>query len=223
MGAKDIVFEEEARHSLLKGVEKLAAAVKVTLGPKGRNVVLDEGFGSPTITNDGVTIAKEIELEDKFENMGAQLVKEAASKTSDVAGDGTTTATLLTEAILKEGMKNIAAGASPMAVKRGIQKASKTVVEYIKSKSIDVKDKIKEVATISANNDDEIGLFISNAMHKVGTGGVITVEEAKSMDTSVEVVEGMQFDRGFISPYMATDSETMKTEFENAYILIFDK
>ncbi len=223
--AKQIIYDEKSRKALMAGVDKLANAVKVTLGPKGRNVVLEQSYGSPIITNDGVTIAKEIELEDPFENLGAQLVKEVATKTQDVAGDGTTTGTLLTQAILKEGMKNIAAGSSPIEIKRGIDKATKAVVEAIKKRSVEIKtkDKIAQVATISANNDTEIGKLIADAMEKVGHNGVITVEEAKSMETSLEVVEGMQFDRGYLSPYMVTDTEKMEALLEEPYILIFDK
>jgi chaperonin GroEL len=223
--AKQIIFREESREALMRGVDQLANAVKATLGPKGRNVVLESGFGSPNITNDGVTIAKEIELEDPYENLGAQLVKEVATKTQDVAGDGTTTGTLLTQAILRAGMKNIAAGSSPIEIKRGIDKATKAVVKYIKDSSTPIKtrDKIAQVATISANNDPEIGNLIADAMEKVGHNGVITVEEAKSMETSLDVVEGMQFDRGYLSPYMVTDADKMEAVLENAYILIHDK
>lgn len=222
--AKQIMFDENARQSLLAGVDKVANTVKVTLGPKGRNVVLDKN-ASPLVTNDGVTIAKEIELKNKFENMGAKLVKEVASKTQDSAGDGTTTATLLAQAMITEGLKNITSGANPIEVKKGIEKATRAVVEHMKSKSVQVKDRenITQVATISANNDEEIGKLISEAMEKVGNTGVITVEEAKSMQTSLDVVEGMQFDRGFISPYMATDQEKMVCDFEDPYILVTDK
>lgn len=223
MAGKKIIFNEEARKALIRGLDKLADTVKVTLGPKGRYVVLDKGFGSPVITNDGVTIAKEIELADKAENVGAQLIKEVSTKTQDVAGDGTTTAAVLAQAIVKEGIKNITAGANPMGVRRGIEKATKKTVEYIKKVSKDVKDKILQVATISANNDEEIGKLIAEAMDKVGHKGVITVEEAKALETSLEVVEGMQFDRGFISPYMITDSENMEAVLEEPYILITDK
>ena len=224
MGSKQIMFDEHARQALLRGVDKVANTVKVTLGPKGRNVVLDK-IGNPTVTNDGVTIAKEIELKDKFENMGAKLVKEVASKTQDDAGDGTTTATLLAQAMITEGLKNITAGSNPMDVKRGIEKATEEVVKFLKSKSIEVKDKSKivQVATISANNDELIGKLIADAMEKVGNNGVITVEEAKSIETSLDLVEGMQFEKGFISPYMATDQEKMQCEFEDPYILLFDK
>jgi chaperonin GroEL len=224
MGSKQIMFDEKARQTLLKGIDKVANTVKITLGPKGRNVVLDKST-KPLITNDGVTIAKEIELTDKFENMGAKLIKEVASKTQDNAGDGTTTATVLAQVMVTHGLKNITSGANPMDVKRGIEKATSEVVKNLHKKSIKVndKEKIMQVATISANNDEEIGKLISEAMEKVGNNGVITVEEAKSMDTSLEVVEGMQFDRGFISPYMATDHEKMTCEFEEPYVLITDK
>ncbi|RMF05383.1 chaperonin GroEL [Candidatus Woesearchaeota archaeon] len=224
MSSKQIMFDEDARQALLRGIDKVANTVKVTLGPRGRNVVLDKVL-HPTVTNDGVTIAKEIELHDKFENMGAKLVKEVASKTQEKAGDGTTTATLLAQAMVHEGLKNITAGANPIDVKKGIDKATQKVVEHLKKKSTPVsgKEKIKQVATISANNDEEIGQLIADAMEKVGNEGVITVEEAKSLETSLEVVEGMQFDRGFISPYMATDQEKMVCEFEDPYILITDK
>ena len=224
MASKQIMFDEHARQALLRGIDKVANTVKITLGPKGRNVVLDKA-GTPTITNDGVTIAKEIELKDKFENMGAKLVKEVASKTQDTAGDGTTTATLLVQAMATEGLKNITSGANPIEIKKGMEKATERVVSFLKEKSIQVKDKQKivQVATISANNDEVIGKLIADAMEKVGNNGVITVEEAKSMETSLEVVEGMQFDRGFISPYMATDHEKMVCELEEPYILITDK
>ncbi len=224
MTSKQIMFDEHARQALLRGVDKVANTVKVTLGPKGRNVVLDK-IGNPTVTNDGVTIAKEIELKDKFENMGAKLVKEVASKTQDNAGDGTTTATLLAQAMITEGLKNITAGSNPMDVKRGIEKATEEVVKFLKSKSTDVKDKSKiiQVATVSANNDELIGKLIADAMEKVGNNGVITVEEAKSIETSLELVEGMQFEKGFISPYMATDPEKMVCEFEEPYVLLVDK
>jgi len=225
MPAKQLLFDEEARRKILKGVDALAAAVKVTLGPKGRNVILDKKFGAPTITKDGVTVAKEIELEDHFENMGAQMVKEVASKTSDVAGDGTTTATVLAQAIFREGIKNVTAGANPMALKRGIEKAVDAVVDELKkiSKPTKGKKEISQVATISANNDKTIGDLIADAMEKVGKDGVITVEEAKSMDTTLEVVEGMQFDRGYLSPYFVTDPERMEVVLENALILIHEK
>jgi len=223
--AKQLLYDEEARRSLLKGVDKLANAVRVTLGPKGRNVVLDKKFGAPTVTNDGVTIAKEIDLEEPFENMGAQLVKEVATKTNDVAGDGTTTATLLAQRIIKEGLKNVTSGANPMDIKRGIEKSVKVVVEEIKklSKKIETADEISHIAAISANNDMEIGKLIADAMDKVGKDGVITVEEAKSMETSLEVVEGMQFDRGYLSPYFVTNAENMTAVLEDAQVLIHDK
>ena len=222
--AKEILFGEEARRALERGVNQLADTVKVTLGPKGRNVVLDKKFGSPLITNDGVTIAKEVELEDKFENMGAQLVKEVATKTNDVAGDGTTTATLLAQAIIREGMKNVAAGANPMILKKGVAKAVDTAVEGIKeiSQKIKGKEDIARVASISAN-DDSIGSLIADAMEKVTNDGVITVEESKTMGTSLEVVEGMQFDRGYVSAYMITDTEKMEAVLDDPYILITDK
>jgi len=225
MPAKMLLFDEEARRKILKGVDALAAAVKVTLGPKGRNVILDKKFGAPTITKDGVTVAKEIELEDHFENMGAQMVKEVASKTSDVAGDGTTTATVLAQAIFREGIKNVTAGANPMALKRGIEKAVDAIVDELKkiSKPTKGKKEISQVATISANNDKTIGDLIADAMEKVGKDGVITVEEAKSMDTTLEVVEGMQFDRGYLSPYFVTDPERMEVVLENTLILIHEK
>jgi len=224
MAAKQILFAEDARHALERGVNTLADAVKVTLGPKGRNVVLEKKYGSPTITNDGVTIAKEIELQDPFENMGAQLAKEVATKTNDIAGDGTTTATLLAQAMVREGLKNVAAGANPMILKRGIEKAVQTVVDEIKkvSKSVDSKDDITHVAAISAA-DDEIGKLIAEAMEKVGKDGVITVEESQTMGTNLEVVEGMQFDRGYVSPYMVTDSERMEAVLDEPYILLTDK
>lgn len=222
--AKEILFNEEARRALGAGVDKLANAVKVTLGPKGRNVVLDKKFGAPTITNDGVTIARDIELEDPFENMGAQLVKEVATKTNDVAGDGTTTATLLAQAMIQEGMRNVAAGANPMILKKGVEMAVKTLVEAIKERSIKVtgKSEIAQVASVSAA-DEEIGQLIAEAMDKVGQDGVITVEESKSMQTALNVVEGMQFDRGFISPYMVTDPDKMEAVMEDPYILITDR
>ncbi|MDO8527353.1 MAG: chaperonin GroEL [Deltaproteobacteria bacterium] len=223
--AKDIIFEQEARDRILKGVRVLAAAVKVTLGPKGRNVVLEKSFGSPTITKDGVTVAKDIELADKFENMGAQMVKEVASKTSDVAGDGTTTATVLAEAIFSEGAKLVSAGHNPMGLKRGIDKAVAVVVEELKKLSKQTKDQkeIAQVGTISANNDATIGNIIAEAMEKVGKEGVITVEEAKGMETTLEVVEGMQFDRGYLSPYFVTDPERMECVLENPLILLNEK
>jgi len=223
--AKMIEFDSIAREKLKKGVDKLADAVKVTLGPKGRNVVLDKKFGSPTITKDGVTVAKEIDLEDPFENMGAQMLKEVASKTSDVAGDGTTTATVLAQAIYREGLKNVTAGANPMSLKRGVDKAVVTVVESIRKQSKDVegKNEIAQVGTVSANNDNTIGNLIADAMEKVGKDGVITVEEAKSTDTTLEVVEGMQFDRGYLSPYFITDPDSMEAMMEEPMILIYDK
>ena len=222
--AKQILFNEDARRALGKGVDALANAVKVTLGPKGRNVVLDKKFGAPTITNDGVTIARDIELEDPFENMGAQLVKEVATKTNDVAGDGTTTATILAQAMIQEGMRNVAAGANPMILKRGIEKAVAKLVEEIKKRSIAVSDKasIAQVASISAG-DEEVGGLIADAMEKVGKDGVITVEESKTMGTQLSVVEGMQFDRGYISPYMVTDSDKMEAVMSEPYILITDR
>lgn len=222
--AKSILFGEEARRSMQKGVDKLADAVKITLGPKGRNVVLDKKFGAPLITNDGVSIAREIELEDPYENMGAQLVKEVATKTNDVAGDGTTTATLLAQAIIREGLKNVTAGANPMLIRQGIKKAVDISVEEIKkgSKQVDGKEDIARVASISAA-DEEIGTLIADAMEKVGNEGVITVEESKTMATELEVVEGMQFDRGYLSPYMVTDAEKMEAILDNPYILLTDK
>ncbi len=225
MAAKQLAFDEEARSSIKHGVDKLAEAVKVTLGPKGRNVVLDKKFGAPTITKDGVTVAKEVELEDPYENMGAQMVKEVASKTSDVAGDGTTTATILAQSIYREGLKNVAAGHNPMALKRGIEKAVTTVVTAIQelSKEVSEKTEIAQVAAISANNDNDIGNLIADAMEKVGKDGVITVEEAKSLDTTLDVVEGMQFDRGYLSPYFVTDTDRMEAILEDAAILIHEK
>lgn len=222
--AKEILFNEEARRALGRGVDQLANAVKVTLGPKGRNVVLDKKFGSPTITNDGVTIARDIELADPFENMGAQLVKEVATKTNDVAGDGTTTATVLAQAMIQEGMRNVAAGANPMILKKGIETAVKTLVEEIKKRSIKVSGKaeIAQVASVSAA-DEEIGGLIAEAMEKVGNDGVITVEESKGLQTALNVVEGMQFDRGYISPYMVTDPDRMEAVMDNPYILITDR
>jgi len=224
--SKQLFFETDARNKMKRGVDVLANAVKVTLGPKGRNVVIEKKFGSPAITKDGVTVAKEIELEDAIENMGAQMLKEVASKTADIAGDGTTTATVLAQAIITEGLKNVAAGANPMDLKRGIDKAVKAVVENLRSQSQPVgqdNSKIEQVATISANNDSEIGKLIAQAMEKVSKDGVITIEEAKGIETTVDVVEGMQFDRGYISPYFVTNSEKMQTELENPYILIYDK
>lgn len=224
--AKDIKFDIEAREGLKRGVDALANAVKVTLGPKGRNVIIGKSFGAPTVTKDGVSVAKEVELEDTLENMGAQMVKEVASKTNDLAGDGTTTATVLAQAIVKEGLKNVAAGANPMDLKRGIDKAVEVIVEDLKKQSQEVggsMDKIKQVASISANNDDFIGELIAQAFEKVGKEGVITVEEAKGTETLVEVVEGMQFDRGYLSPYFVTNSEKMEVELDSPYILLYDK
>ena len=222
--AKQIVYGDTSRRMILEGVNQLADAVKVTLGPKGRNVVLDKKFGSPTITKDGVTVAKEIELKDPLENMGAQMVREVASKTSDIAGDGTTTATVLAQAILREGAKNVAAGANPMEIKRGIERAVEAVVGALRAMSNPVGgDMITQVGTISANNDQTIGTIIAKAMEKVGKDGVITVEEAKTLETSLEVVEGMQFDRGYLSPYFVTDPERMEVVLENPVILIHEK
>ncbi|MCK1541112.1 chaperonin GroEL [Bradyrhizobium sp. 147] len=225
MAAKDVKFSTEARDRMLRGVDTLANAVKVTLGPKGRNVVLEKSFGAPRITKDGVTVAKEIELEDKFENMGAQMVREVASKTSDVAGDGTTTATVLAQSIVKEGAKSVAAGMNPMDLKRGIDLAVEAIVKDLQShaKKVTANDEIAQVATISANGDTEIGRFLAEAMKKVGNEGVITVEEAKSLNTELEVVEGMQFDRGYVSPYFVTNAEKMRAELEDPYILIHEK
>ena len=225
MAAKQLQFDESARHALLRGIEKLAKAVKATLGPSGRNVILDKKFGSPTITKDGVTVAKEIELEDPYENMGAQLVREVASKTSDMAGDGTTTATVLAEAIYKEGLKNVTAGANPTSLQRGINKAVEALVAEIAKISKKVKDRteIAQVATVSANWDTTIGEIIADAMDKVGKDGTITVEEAKSIETTLDVVEGMQFDKGYLSPYFVTNAESMETILENPYILIHEK
>lgn len=224
--AKDIKFDIEAREGLKRGVDALANAVKVTLGPKGRNVIIGKSFGAPTVTKDGVSVAKEIELENTLENMGAQMVKEVASKTNDLAGDGTTTATVLAQAIVKEGLKNVAAGANPMDLKRGIDKAVEIIVEDLRKQSQEVggsMDKIKQIASISANNDDFIGELIAKAFEKVGKEGVITVEEAKGTETYVDVVEGMQFDRGYLSPYFVTNSEKMEVELETPYILLYDK
>src|SRR5438034_2622975 len=225
MAAKQLQFDENARHALLRGVEKLAKAVKATLGPSGRNVILDKKFGSPTITKDGVTVAKEIELEDPYENMGAQLVREVASKTSDVAGDGTTTATILAESIYREGLRNVTAGANPTSLQRGIMKGVDAIVEHLDKITKKVKDKeeIKQVATVSANWDTAIGEIIADAMDKVGKDGTITVEEAKSIETTLEVVEGMQFDKGYLSPYFVTNPEAMEAMLENPYILIHEK
>jgi chaperonin GroEL len=225
MAAKQLQFDEGARHALLRGIEKLAKAVKATLGPSGRNVILDKKFGSPTITKDGVTVAKEIELEDPYENMGAQLVREVASKTSDIAGDGTTTATVLAESIYKEGLRNVTAGANPTSLQRGIMKAVEAVVEELKkiSKKVSDRTEIAQVATVSANWDKTIGEIIADAMDKVGKDGTITVEEAKSIETTLDVVEGMQFDKGYLSPYFVTNAEAMEVALENPYILIHEK
>ena len=225
MAAKQLIFSEQARAKVLEGVEILAKAVKVTLGPRGRNVALDKKWGSPTVTKDGVTVAKEIELEDPFLNMGAQMVREVASKTSDVAGDGTTTATLLTEAIFREGIKNVTAGAAPMAVKRGIDAAVETVTDELKKLSRSVKEnkEIEQVATISANGDSSIGKIIAECMDKVGKDGTITVEEAKSIETTYDLVEGMQFDKGYISPYFVTEKEAMEAKLDEAFILLYEK
>jgi chaperonin GroEL len=225
MAAKDVKFSTEARDKMLRGIDVLSEAVKVTLGPKGRNVVLDKSFGAPRVTKDGVTVAKEIELEDKFENMGAQMMRDVASKTSDIAGDGTTTATVLAQAIVKEGAKAVAAGMNPMDLKRGIELAVNAVVEHLKSKSKKVtsNDEIAQVGTISANGDAEVGRFLAEAMKKVGNEGVITVEEAKSLEMELDVVEGMQFDRGYISPYFITNADKMRTELEDPYLLIYEK
>src|ERR1700761_2638899 len=225
MAAKQLQFDESARHALLRGVEKLAKAVKATLGPSGRNVILDKKFGSPTITKDGVTVAKEIELEDPYENIGAQLVREVASKTSDIAGDGTTTATVLAEAIYKEGLKNVTAGSNPTSLQRGIDKAVAAITDELARISKKVKDKeeIKQVATVSANWDTTIGEIIADALDKVGKDGTVTVEEAKGIETSLDVVEGMQFDKGYLSPYFVTNAEDLEAVLENAYILIHEK
>src|SRR5690606_21697910 len=225
MAAKELQFNTDARAALKRGVDQLAQAVKVTLGPKGRNVVIDRKFGAPTVTKDGVTVAKEVELPDPVENMGAQMVKEVATKTSDLAGDGTTTATVLAQAIFREGLKNVTAGANPMAIKRGIDKAVEKVVAELKNLSTPTKGKkeIAQVGAISANNDQEIGNLIADAMDKVGKDGVITVEEAKGLETTLETVEGMQFDRGYLSPYFVTDPERMEAVLEDALILIHDK
>src|SRR3954466_12478847 len=225
MAAKELLFNTEARTKLKRGIDALAEAVKVTLGPKGRNVVIDKKFGSPTVTKDGVTVAKEIELSDPIENMGAQMVKEVATKTSDLAGDGTTTATVLAQAIFREGLKNVTAGANPMSLKRGIDKAVERVVAELKSMSVETagKKEIAQVGTISANSDEEIGNLIADAMEKVGKDGVITVEEAKGLETTLETVEGMQFDRGYLSPYFITDPDRMEAALEDAMILIHDK
>src|SRR5437660_8067934 len=224
MAAKQIAFDQEAREAMRRGVSKLARAVKITLGPKGRNVILKKSFGSPTVTKDGVTVAKEIELEDHYENMGAQMVKEVASKTSDVAGDGTTTATVLAEAIFNEGLRAVVSGVNPMLMKRGIEKAVDDIVERLKKMSIPVKNKrdLENVATVAANNDGEIGRIIAEAMEKVGKDGVITVEEGKALETTHEFVEGMQVDRGYPSPYFVTDMQKMEVELEDPYILIYE-
>src|SRR3954447_20553303 len=225
MGAKEIMFDEKGRAQILAGVNILADAVKATLGPRGRNVVIDKSWGSPTVTKDGGTVAKEIELEDKFQNLGAQMVKEVASKTSDVAGDGTTTATVLAQAIFREGAKMVAAGHSPMELKRGIDKAVEAIIEALKkmSKATKGQKEIAQVGTISANGDEFIGKLIADAMEKVGKDGVITVEKAKSMETTLDVVEGMQFDRGYLSPYFVTDAERMEAKLDDAFILIHEK
>ena len=225
MSAKIITYDFEARNGLKAGVDKLANAVKVTLGPKGRNVIIDKKFGAPTVTKDGVMVAKEIELDDALENMGANMVREVASKTSDIAGDGTTTATVLAQAIYREGLKNVTAGANPMDLKRGIDQAVKAIIDNLASMSRDVEGKreIAQVGAISANNDKTIGDLIAEAMEKVGKDGVITVEEAKGTETEMEVVEGMQFDRGYLSPYFVTDADSMEAILENPYILIHDK
>ncbi|MEJ2726001.1 MAG: chaperonin GroEL, partial [Deltaproteobacteria bacterium] len=225
MAGKEVRYGAKARERMMRGVDTLADAVKVTLGPKGRNVLIEKSWGSPKMTKDGVTVAKEIDLEDKFENMGAQMVKEVASKTSDVAGDGTTTATILAQAIFREGSKLVTAGANPMAIKRGVDKAVDLVVQELKKISKPTKEKkeISQVGTISANNDRTIGDIISEAMEKVGKEGVITVEEAKGMETSLDIVEGMQFDRGYLSPYFVTDPEKMVVELEEAYLLLNEK
>ena len=225
MTAKQIAFDQEARDALRRGVGKLARAVRVTLGPKGRNVILQKSFGSPTVTKDGVTVAKEIELEDKYENMGARMVREVASKTSDVAGDGTTTATVLAEAIFNEGLRAVVSGANPMLMKRGMDRAVEDIVERLKKMSIPVKSKrdMENVASVASNNDPEIGRIIAEAMEKVGKDGVITVEEGKTLETTHEFVEGMQFDRGYLSPYFVTDPQKMECELEDPYILIYEK
>ena len=225
MPAKQLLFNDEARRQLLAGVEQLSAAVKATLGPRGRNVVLDKKFGSPTITKDGVSVAKEVELANPFQNMGAQMVREVASKTSDIAGDGTTTATVLAEAIFKQGLKNVTAGANPMCLKRGIDKAVAAIVAELDNMKVVVSEneQVAQVATISANGDSEIGKIIANAMDKVGNDGTITVEEAKTIETTLDIVEGMQFDKGYLSPYFVTDTENMVCNLDDAYILINEK
>ena len=227
MGAKQLLFEDEGRRKILRGVEQLSRAVKVTLGPRGRNVVLDKKFGSPTVTKDGVSVAKEIELEDPFENMGAQMVKEVAEKTSDIAGDGTTTATVLAESIYREGLKNVTAGANPMALKRGIELAVERIVAKIEkiAKKVDLKNskEVEQVATVAANNDNVIGKKIAEAFEAVGKEGVITVEESKTIFTELKIVEGMQFDQGYLSPYFSTDMEKMICELEDPFILLYEK
>ncbi len=225
MAAKQILYNEDARRKLLRGVNAVANAVRITIGPKGRNVLIEKSYGSPTVTNDGVTIAKEIELEDPYENLGAQLLKEVASKANDVAGDGTTTATILAQAMITEGLKNVAAGFNPMIIKEGIYKAQKVVIDFISKQAVAIseREKIAQVATISANNDPDIGNIIADAMEKVGKEGVITVEEAKSLETTLSVVEGMQFDRGYVSPYFVNDQKKMTAELQDAFILIYDK
>src|SRR5476649_2857871 len=225
MAAKQLIFDEQARQAILRGITKLSKAVVATLGPKGRNVVIDKKFGSPTVTKDGVTVAKEIELEDPYEKMGAQMVREVASKTSDAAGDGTTTATVLAEAIYREGLKYVTSGASPINIQRGINKAVAAAVEHLSKISKKVKDKeeIKQVATVSANWDTTIGEIIADAMDKVGKDGTITVEEAKSIETTLDVVEGMQFDKGYLSPYFVTNAEAMEVSLDNPYVLIYEK
>ena len=225
MAAKKIAYSQDAREHIRNGVKKLAAAVKVTLGPRGRNVIIEKSFGTPTVTKDGVTVAREIELENKYENIGAQLVRQVASRTSDVAGDGTTTATVLAEAIYKEGLRNVTAGANPISLQRGILKASEAIVARLAEISKEVSDskEIAQVATVSANWDEEIGNIIAESMDKVGKDGTITVEEAKGIDTTLEVVEGMQFDKGYLSPYFVTDAENMEAALDNAYILIHEK
>src|SRR5437870_4194802 len=225
MSAKQIAIDQEARDAMKKGISKLARAVKITLGPKGRNVIIQKSFGSPTVTKDGVTVAKEIQLPDHYENMGAMMVKEVASKTSDVAGDGTTTATVLAEAIYNEGLKAVVSGVNPMLMKRGIEKAVEDIVEKLKAAKITINTKaeMESVATVAANGDSEIGTKIAEAMNKVGKDGVLTVEEGKTLETTSEFVEGMQFDRGYLSPYFVTDAETMECELEDCYILVYEK
>src|SRR3954469_16051602 len=225
MSAKQIAFDQEARDAMKRGISKLARAVKITLGPKGRNVIIQKSFGSPTVTKDGVTVAKEIQLPDHYENMGAAMVKEVASKTSDVAGDGTTTATVLAEAIFNEGLKAVVSGTNPMLMKRGMEKAVEDVVAKLQGMKIDVKGKkdLENVATVAANGDAVIGKIIAEAMDKVGKDGVITVEEAKTLETNYEFVEGMQFDRGYLSPYFINNAETMECELEDAYVLVYEK